>query len=159
MNRWILEGSADGENYFVIEDKSSVDTDLCNDFILREEGLQARYLRLHVLEMPFNQPATVSGLRVFGHGNGTAPAQTSGVVLKKVSEIDMLVSWEEDKAVGHNILWGYTPEKLYHSYMVLGSNSKNIGALMKGEPVWVRVDAFNENGITEGIVMELTIQD
>lgn len=156
VNRWILEGSVDGENYFVIEDKSSVDTDLCNDFILREEGLQARYLRLHVLEMPFNQPATVCGLRVFGHGNGTAPAQTSGIVLKKVSEIDMLVSWEEDKAVGHNILWGYTPEKLYHSYMVLGGNSKNIGALMKGEPVWVRVDAFNENGITEGIVMELT---
>jgi hypothetical protein len=67
----------------------------------------------------------------------------------------MLVRWDADDAVGHNILWGYGPDKLYHSYMVLGANEKNIGALMKGEPVYVRVDAFNEQGITEGRVFAL----
>ena len=39
--------------------------------------------------------------------------------------------------------------------MVRGANEKNIGALMKSEPVWVREDAFNENGITEGEVFAL----
>lgn len=52
-------------------------------------------------------------------------------------------------------LWGCAPDKLYHSYMVLDANRKNIGALMKGEHVWVRVDTFNETGITEGQVFAL----
>ena len=34
-------------------------------------------------------------------------------------------------------------------------NEKNIGALIKGEPVWVRVDAFNENGVSEGGIFAL----
>ena len=37
----------------------------------------------------------------------------------------------------------------------LGADEKTIGALMKGEPVYIRVDAFNENGITEGEVFAL----
>lgn len=40
--------------------------------------------------------------------------------------------------------------------MVLGSNEVNIGALVKGQPVFVRVDVFNEKGITEGEVFEVT---
>jgi len=54
------------------------------------------------------------------------------------------------EAAGYNILWGYAPDKLYHSYMVFGKTSQRIGALIKGESVFVRVDTFNENGITEG---------
>ena len=40
-------------------------------------------------------------------------------------------------------------DKLYHSHMVFG-NEQRIGALVKGKEYYVRVDAFNENGITEG---------
>ena len=36
--------------------------------------------------------------------------------------------------------------------MVFGKTCQRIGALIKGEPVFVRVNAFNENGITEGKV-------
>lgn len=54
--------------------------------------------------------------------------------------------------VGYNVLWGFAPDKLYHSYMVFGSNEVTIGALIKGEPLYVRVDSFNETGITEGDV-------
>ena len=155
VTRWVLEGSADGENWIVIEDKSEAETNLCNDFIMLDEAAELRYLRLTVLEMPFDQPATVCGIRVFGHGKGEAPAAATGVRAEKKGDIDMLVSWDADDAVGHNILWGYAPDKLYHSYMVLGRNEQNIGALMKGEPVFARVDAFNENGITEGTVFEV----
>ena len=92
---------------------------------------------------------------LFGLGGGELPAKPKNVQAQRVGEIDMLVSWEADGAVGHNILWGYAPDKLYHSYLILGANEKNIGALTKGEPVYVRVDAFNENGITEGEVFAL----
>jgi len=60
-----------------------------------------------------------------------------------------------NSVVGYNILWGHAPDKLYHSYMVFGATSKRIGALVKGHPVYVRVDAFNEVGITEGEVLEV----
>ena len=155
VTRWKLEGSADGGEWFMIADKRHADTDLSHDFILPEGGVRARYLKLTVVQLPFGQPVAVSGVRVFGRGNGAAPEAPKNVKAVRVGDLNMLVSWEADGAVGHNILWGHAPDKLYHSYMVLGADEKNIGALMKGEPVYVRVDAFNENGITEGEVFEL----
>ena len=155
VTRWTLEGSADGKHWFLIEDKSKADTNLGNDFVMPEGDVKVRFLKLTVLEVPFDQPIAVSGLRVFGKGNGKMPKAVSGVKVQRVGDLNMQVSWDEDGAVGHNILWGYAPDKLYHSYMVLGAKEKNIGALMKGEPVYVRVDAFNENGITEGEVFAL----
>ena len=64
------------------------------------------------------------------------------------------LNWQGD-AVGYVVNWGCAPDKLYHSYMVLGANERKIGALTKGEPVWVRLDAFNEAGVTEGEVFPL----
>lgn len=211
--RWVLEGSIDGENYFVIEDKSKAETDLPHDFIIcgasashtatgpsaasesvasesaasefavsrsaagqsvasesaisrsaarefsaGEPSVAApnlRYIRLTVVELPYDVCPCVSGIRIFGNGDGPLPEKTAGVTLKRVGSMNMEVSWQPDNAVGHNILWGHTPEKLYHSYMVFGKSSQNIGALIKDAPVYVRVDAFNETGITEGDVQAL----
>ena len=155
VTRWKLEGSTDGSAWFMIADKRAADTDLGNDFVMPEGGVKTRYVKLTVQEVPFRQPVAVSGLRIFGRGNGTAPEAPVNVRAERLGDLNMLVSWAADGAVGHNVLWGYAPDKLYHSYMVLGANEKNIGALMKGEPVWVRVDAFNENGITEGEVFSI----
>ncbi len=151
--RWLLEGSLDGQQYFVIEDKRQAKTDLPHDLVVSEEGLRARYIRCTVVELPHQQQACISGLRVFGRGQGTPPAVTPAVRAKIEGDLDLLVSWEEDGAVGHNVLWGHAPHKLYHSCMVLGKNEVKIGALVKGQPVYVRVDAFNEVGITEGEVL------
>ncbi len=155
VTRWLLEGSLDGKSYFAIEDRTNADTDLPHDFIVREEGVKARYIRCTVMELPFSQQACISGLRVFGIGAGVLPTQTSGIKFNLLNDLDLHVAWDQDAAVGHNVLWGFTPEKLYHSYMVLGSNEVKIGALIKGEPVYVRVDAFNETGITEGEVIKV----
>ena len=51
---------------------------------------------------------------------------------------------------GHNILWGYREDKLYHSYLTY-EKRKKIGALVAGQSLYVRVDSFNENGITRGV--------
>lgn len=155
ITRWLLEGSADGENWLVLEDKSNADTNLSNDFVMFDECRELRYIRLTVLEMPFDQPATVCGIRAFGHGRCALPEPAKNVRAEKKGDIDMLVSWDADGATGHNVIWGCAPDKLYHSYMVLGRDEQNIGALMKGEPVFVRVDTFNEAGIAEGKVFEL----
>ena len=62
------------------------------------------------------------------------------------------VSTKAEQATGYNILWGHKKDKLYHSYLVYGEElkEKRIGALIKDKNYYVRVDTFNENGITEG---------
>lgn len=155
VTRWHLEGSVDGTEYFVIEDKSEVDTDLPHDLVVKEFGVKARYIRCTVKELPHNQHACISGLRVFGIGTGELPDKVTDVQLRLLSELDLSVTWESDDAVGYNVLWGFAPDKLYHSYMVLGSKNIVIGALIKDQPVYVRVDAFNEIGISEGEVYKV----
>ncbi|HHV10828.1 MAG TPA: family 43 glycosylhydrolase [Clostridiales bacterium] len=148
--RWILEGSLDGKEYFVIEDKSDADTDLSHDLVVREEGIEARYIRCTVNELPYRQNANLSGLRVFGIGEGELPKKPKGIKTKFLSGLDLLVSWDDSDAVGVNVVWGYSPDKLYHSYMVFGTSQVNLGAIIKDQPLYLRLDAFNERGITEG---------
>lgn len=148
FTRWVLEGSLDLENYFIIEDKSQVNTELSHDLIVREDGIKVRYLKLTVIEVPYEQKPCVSGLRVFGKGNKEKP-EVPEFKAHRTNDLDMQVEISGGKATGYNILWGHRQDKLYHSYMVFGS-SQRIGALVKGRQYYVRVDAFNENGLTEG---------
>ena len=154
LTRYILEGSVDGENYFVIEDKSEVNTDLTHDFLVREDGFSARYLKLTVLATAYDQPACISGMRVFGIGGGQAPEMPEFTAVR-TEEREMQVEIKGENAVGYNILWGSSPEKLYHSWMTFG-NSQKIPALVTGREYYVRVDAFNENGITEGKIVKIS---
>ena len=152
---WLLEGSVNGSDFFVIEDKREADTDLSHDFIVREDGIGIRYLKLSEISVPYEQIPAVSGLRIFGIGNGKK-ADEARFTISRNNEIDMQVEIEDvDNALGYNIIWGHTHNKLYHSLMTF-TNSQRIGALVSGEEYYVRVDAFNENGITKGQVKKLS---
>lgn len=153
VTRWRLEGSVDGIQYFVIEDKSKADTDLSHDLVVREEGVQVRYVKLIIDSVPYEQQPSISGLRVFGIGKGETP-EVPEFKAERTGDMDMNVTIEGDNAVGYNILWGSSPEKLYHSCMTF-EQKQSIGALVKGRTYFVRVDGFNENGIQEGIVKQL----
>lgn len=155
VTRWVLEGSLDGENYVTVEDKSQTNSDISHDFWVCEKGIAVRYLKLTIIELPFHQCACVSGLRVFGRSNGQKP-EVPEYEVKRTGGLDMVVNIRDCGAVGYNILWGHAPEKLYHSYLLFGVN-KTIGALVDGREYYVRVDAFNEAGITEGKTVKLSI--
>lgn len=151
--RWLLEGSEDGTNWFVIEDKRNANTDLTHDFIVREEGFKARYLKLTVTQLAYDAPACVSGLRVFGKATGNAPAKVNGPTALRTDGMTMQVEWQGN-ATGYEVLWGHKPDKLYHSYRVFGKTSLEIRALVESCPqYYLRVDAFNESGITQGDVV------
>lgn len=155
ITQWKLEGSVDGEKWFVIEDKSDSETDLSHDLIIREEGIDIRYLRLSDMAVPFEQAPCVSGLRVFGLGDGEKPAEPI-FSAARTGDLDMTIQIREQKdALGYNILFGSSPEKLYHSYLIFKAGSQRVGALIKGREYYVRVDAFNENGITKGQCVKL----
>ncbi len=159
QTQWRLVGSTDGESWFVIEDKSDARTDLSHDLVLREDGLRARYIRLTDIAVPYGQSPCVSGLRVFGRGHGAKP-EIPSFSAAQTGELDMAVTIrEQENTLGYNILFGSAPDKLYHSYMVFSAGEKRIGALVKGCHYFVRVDAFNESGITEGRCISLEKND
>lgn len=148
--RWLLERSADGESWFPLADKRDSGKDLSHDLAVREDGVSVRCLKLTVFSLPYGQAACVSGLRVFGLGHGDAPAPAANVQARWDGDLDLCLTWDGD-AVGYEVLWGYAPDRLYHSYEVFGKKVR-LGGLVKGQPVYVRVDSFNESGITEGAV-------
>lgn len=150
---WVLEGSLNGRDYFVIKDKSEVRTDLSHDLVVDEKGIYIRFVRLTIIEVPYYQKPCISGLRIFGCGNGEKPSKPIFNAIR-AGDTEMDVKIAGNDAVGYNILWGHSSEKLYHNYMVF-EEQKRINALVKDEEYYVRVDAFNENGITEGTVMKL----
>lgn len=152
---WLLEASVDGESWFVLEDKRNAGTDLPHDLVVKPEGISARSIRLTVTDTPYNAPACISGLRVFGRGQGSAPGRAAQVKALRTDDMTMQVSWQGN-AVGYEVLWGHRPDKLYHSYRVFSRTELEVRALMADvERYYVRVDAFNENGITVGEVVSV----
>ena len=153
---YYLEGSLDGESFFVLEDKSDVSTDLSHDFLVWEDGIQVRFIRLSKMKVPYEQNPCISGMRVFGNCEGLKPSQAE-YKIERTSDLDMevqIIPKEKNKAesnVGYNILWGNDEDKLYHSFLTY-EEKQRIGALVEGQSYYVRVDTFNECGITEGIV-------
>lgn len=155
--RWILEGSVDQETYFMIEDKSETETDLPHDLVVRETGVQARFLRLTVQALPYNQAACVSGLRVFGLGHGEKPVAVEKADILREGERDLVLTWRGN-AAGYVLLWGHRADKLYHSCMTFRPEAP-LRALVQGQEVYIRVDSFNENGITPGTVRRVPLEE
>lgn len=154
--RWILEGSLDDKEWFVISDKSKAQTNLPHDLVVIEEGTKMRYVKLTVFELPYGQNACVSGLRVFGKDeNGQKPPKVENLKVLRTDPLSMNVEWSCKNATGFEVLWGNSPDKLYHEYRVFGKNKQEIRALVAGAHYYVRVDSFNESGITHGDVVEV----
>lgn len=151
--RWVLEYSQDGKEYYILSDKSKADTNLPHDLLVYENGIKLRYLKLTILEVPYGQNACISGLRVFGKGNGCYP-DTPQFNIDIESDLTLNVHAYADNATGYNILWGTEEDKLYHSCLTFDTQQR-IGALIKGKAVYMRVDSFNENGITRGEVKRI----
>lgn len=156
--RWVLEASEDGKAWTVLADKKDAKTNLPHDFLVFEDGIRIRFLKLTIFEVPYGVRPCISGLRVFGLGGGEKPKAPEYSAVR-TSDFSMEVRiGVQEHTTGYNILWGFAPDKLYHSWTVMdGTNlspdgkeiRRTIGMLTRGEPVYVRVDAFNESGITE----------
>ncbi|MBR1758254.1 MAG: family 43 glycosylhydrolase [Lachnospiraceae bacterium] len=148
--RWILEGSLDGETWSVIKDNSNSERDLSHDFVDLSEGRQLRYLKLTMLSVPYGQKPCISGLRVFGLGKCDLPEKAIPASHHWDGDLDAYLSWEGN-ALGYVVCFGYAPNKLYHSYMTFEKNV-HLGGLIKGQELYIRIDSFNEAGITHGDV-------
>jgi len=156
-HRYLLEASTDGEKWFIIGDQRDNNRDVPHDYLELGAPADARFIKLTNQDvMPGGGKFAVSGLRVFGHGAGQVPAAVGAVETKAVFGDPLAVglSWEGvEGSTGYNIQWGISPGKLYNSWLVYGQTGLTLRALNKGPKYWVRVDAFNENGVSRGSIV------
>jgi xylan 1,4-beta-xylosidase len=147
-----VDASTDGVSWTTLVDHGSGSREAPHAFLVLTEPARARYVRLTGGRMPFDGPLAVSGLRIFGLGDGTAPPRVA-IAAVRVDELTAKISWAPStSAHGYNVRYGIAVDKLYNSWLLYGQTSLELPNLNSGHDYWVAVDAFNENGITPGDV-------
>ncbi len=146
-----LEYSEDGEAWQTLLDRRGKNSDLCHDFVVLDKAVSARYLRIKDIKLPFASAIAISGLRVFGTGNGLPPESVGGVQAQREAGLDIKLKWQAAAgAIGYNVRYGIMPDKLYSSWQFYNTTELRLGMANKGSPYYIAVDSFNENGVAEG---------
>ena len=152
-HKYIIYTSDDGKKWKVLIDKSKNTKDVPHDYIELKTPLKARYLKLENIQMPTGKFA-ISGLRIFGKGNGEKPGAVKDFVplraepKKKGERRNVWFKWQQElNADGYVIYFGKSPDKLYGSIMVYGKNEYYFSGLDRSDAYYFRIEAFNNNGI------------
>lgn len=149
-HRYLIEGSTDGNTWSTLVDRSNNFRDVPNDYVELAAPATVRYIRYKNIHVP--TPAlAISGLRVFGIGQGKVPAKVKNfIVERKTDRRDAVLKWQaQSDCQGYHVYWGIAPDKLYNSWMVYGENSLLLKSLSVDQPYYFAIEAFNENGISE----------
>ena len=150
--QYLLEYSTDKKNWNKLADKTNNKTDVPHDYLELSIPVVAKYIRLTNYHVPDGKFA-VSGLRIFGKGNGKAPRPVAAFAVERdtADKRNAILSWKKNAdAVGYSIRYGPSPDRLYENYQVLNTDSLTIHSLSKTQQYYFTIDAFNENGITKG---------
>ena len=152
ISHYTVETSLDGKVWTLRED---VARECSNGYYEYADGIRARYIRVTGGELPYGQALRISGLRVFGNGEGACPAQANAKAVR-VDALDGKISWQHiENAQGCNVRYGIAPDKLYQSWLVYDADEVTLSTLMAGQDYYVCVDSFNENGITTGEIIKM----
>ena len=120
------------------------------------EDAKLRYIRVTCTETPYNSPVSISGLRVFGLGGGDKPGKVDAGGSVMEDPMTCRLTWNKaEGAVGYNVRFGVAPDKLYASFQVYGREEAYLTTLNDGVFYWYAIDAFNENGVTEGTICKM----
>lgn len=151
--KYTVEASTDGEDWFMLIDRRANSDDCPHEYFQLDDVTIIRYLKLtNCGETPAGGKFSVSGLRVFGFGGGTAPVQAPEfTAVRCEDDRDMKVTWKPvEDAQGYMIRFGIHPHELHTHWQVIGACEADIGCLTKGVAYYVTVDAYNESGTIYG---------
>jgi hypothetical protein len=150
--QYLLQYSSDNKTWKTLADKIQSKTDVPHDYIELRTPVKARYIKLTNYKVPGGTFA-IAGLRIFGNGGGKAPSTVENLSMER-SETDRCVvklNWDKTPgAIGYTIRYGIQKDKLYQNYQVFGGDSLIIRSLNGLQRYYFTIDAFNENGITQG---------
>lgn len=150
-HQYKLYYSLDGKKWNVLTDKTNNKTDVPHDYIELQKPVQARYIKLENIHMPTGKFA-ISGLRVFGNGNGAKPDNVKQFMVLRTQK-DKRSAWIRwnpvSTAYAYNIYYGTSPGKLYSCIMVHDANEYWFKAMDKDMPYYFSIESINENGVSE----------
>ena len=150
-HQYKLYYSADGRKWQLLVDKSNNKTDVPHDYVELEKPVAARFIRLENIHMPTGKFA-ISGLRVFGNGNGAPPSPVKQLIVLR-TEKDPRSAWIKwspaGNAFAYNIYYGTDPGKLYSCIMVHDANEYWFKGMDKLKTYYFTIESINENGVSE----------
>jgi hypothetical protein len=151
-HQYKLYSSIDGKKWTVLVDKSNNKTDIPHDYIELGKPVQARFIKLENIHMPTGKFA-ISGLRVFGNGNGANPdaIKTFFVLRTEKDPRSGWIKWNPvSNAYAYNIYYGTSPDKLYNCVMVYNNNYNEywFKGMDKLKTYYFTIEAVNENGVS-----------
>lgn len=148
-HQYTIEGSLNGRDWISLVDRENSKKDVPNDYEELRSPQRVRYIRFKNIHVP-TPYLSISGLRIFGKGNGKAPSAVKGFTVgRKADRRDAMIKWTKQSNVqGYNILWGIAPDKLYNSWMVYDDNFLELKSLTVDQDYYFSIEAFNENGVS-----------
>ncbi|MGZ5247172.1 MAG: family 43 glycosylhydrolase [Flavitalea sp.] len=150
-HQYVLYHSMDGKKWNILVDKRNNKKDVPHDYVQLDKAVKARYVKLENHHMPSGKFA-VSGLRVFGKGNGSLPDTVKNFIVLR-TEKDKRSAWIKWKPVNnayaYNIYTGIAPDKLYNCIMIHNANEYYFKAMDKSLPYYFQIEAINENGVSQ----------
>lgn len=150
FHQYKLYYSVDGKKWSVLADKSNNQTDIPHEYIELEKPVQARFIKLVNIHMPTGKFA-LSGLRVFGNGNGAKPDPVKQfyVLRTEKDKRSAFIKWSPvDNAYAYNIYYGTKPNKLYTSIMVHQNNEYWLKTMDTQKTYYFCIESINENGVS-----------
>ncbi len=143
--------SVDGKKWDLLVDKSNNQTDVPHDYVELAAPVRARFIKLENIHMPTGKFA-ISGLRIFGNGNGSKPATVKDFIVLR-TEKDKRSAWIKwrpvNNAFAYNIYFGTAPDKLYNCIMVHDANEYYFKGMDLLKAYFFSIEAINENGVSE----------
>lgn len=150
-HQYKLYYSTDGKKWNVLADKSNNKKDVPHDYIELEKTVQARYIKMENILMPCGKFA-ISGLRVFGNGNGVKPNAVKDLIVLRTEKDkrSAYIKWSPvDNAYAYNLYFGTAPDKLYNSIMLYDLNEYWFKAMDSQKTYYFTIESINENGVSE----------
>lgn len=145
--QFLIEGSADGKEWMNLVDERENKKDEPHRLFTLDKPAKLRYLRISnskELEGCFS----LSGFRIFGKGEGTAPSAVTGFrAIRDDSDRRIYrFTWDAQAgATGYILQWGTQKDKLTHSVTVY-DNQYEARYFNRDSEYYFSIKAFNENG-------------
>jgi hypothetical protein len=94
----------------------------------------------------------ISGLRVFGNGNGAKPLAVENFIVLRTEKDkrSAYIKWKPvDNAFAYNIYYGTEPGKLYSCIMVHDLNEYWFKAMDRNKAYYFSIESINGNGVSQ----------
>ena len=150
-HQYKLYSSLDGKKWTVLVDKSNNKTDVPHEYVELSTPVQAKYIKLENIHMPTGKFA-ISGLRVFGNGNGAKPSAVGNLIVLRTEKDkrSAYIKWQPvDNAFAYNLYYGTAPDKLYSCIMIYDFNEYWFKAMDRNKTYYFSIESINENGTSE----------